>query len=409
MEASIESARPPARPQATVAAWAQSVEQAIASQQWHGAWRALIDAALPAETAVQQSLLTALDAWDGLAADSGAEPRRALVQQAFDALHAAHAPGQALQADSAPPSAHRAYRAHRILGRQLVKRYRRGGFALGPVDVAVEPGTILGLVGENGNGKTTLLRLLAADLAPDAGQLDWGVPAADAYLLRTQLAYIPQRPAVWSGRLMDHLQFAARSHGAVGPRNICLVQLVIAQLGLRAFRGHQWKQLSSGYKMRFELARALLCRPRVLLLDEPLANLDINAQQTLLTDLQSLARSPWQPMALVLSSQQLYEVEKVADQVLFLEQGQPRSVQQSFAAMQGCAIEFETGWAMAQLKPWLDRLPSHTHQLSGQTHIVSFHVPFTAAQFLAQAVQAQMPVRYFRDITASTRRLFVRD
>ena len=72
-------------------------------------------------------------------------------------------------------------------------------------------------------------------------------------------------------------------------------------------------------------------------------------------------------------------------------------------------IEFETGWAMAQLKPWLDRLPSHTHQLSGQTHIVSFHVPFTAAQFLAQAVQAQMPVRYFRDITASTRRLFVRD
>ena len=114
-------------------------------------------------------------------------------------------------------------------------------------------------------------------------------------------------------------------------------------------------------------------------------------------------------MALVLSSQQLYEVEKVADQVLFLEQGQPRSVQQSFAAMEGCAIEFETGWAMAQLKPWLDRLPSHTHQLSGQTHIVSFHVPFTAAQFLAQAVQAQMPVRYFRDITASTRRLFVRD
>lgn len=403
MESSIESTRPPTPPQSAVAAWAQSVEQAIGSQQWHGAWRALIDAALPADTAVQQRLLDALDAWDGLAADGGAEPRRTLVQQAFDALHAAHAPGQALLAESAPS------RAYRVQGRQLVKRYRRGGFALGPVDVAVEPGTILGLVGENGNGKTTLLRLLAADLTPDAGQLDWGVPAADAYLLRTQLAYIPQRPAGWGGRLMDHLQFAARSHGAVGHRNICLVQLVIAQLGLRAFRGHQWKQLSSGYKMRFELARALLCRPRVLLLDEPLANLDINAQQTLLTDLQSLARSPWQPMALVLSSQQLYEVEKVADQVLFLEQGQPRSVQQSFAAMAGCAVEFETGWPMAQLQPWLDQMPAHTHQLSGQTHIVSFHVPFTAAQFLAQAVQSQMPLRYFRDITASTRRLFVRD
>lgn len=67
MESSIESAPPPGPWQACVAtcvaAWAQSVEQAIASQQWHGAWRALIDAALPAETAVQQSLLTALDAW----------------------------------------------------------------------------------------------------------------------------------------------------------------------------------------------------------------------------------------------------------------------------------------------------------------------------------------------------------
>ena len=200
----------------------------------------------------------------------------------------------------------------------------------------------------DGGHQQVFAAIKAADqTAADAALNGRMLPAADAYLLRTQLAYIPQRPAVWSGRLMDHLQFAARSHGAVGPRNICLVQLVIAQLGLRAFRGHQWKQLSSGYKMRFELARALLCRPRVLLLDEPLANLDINAQQTLLTDLQSLARSPWQPMALVLSSQQLYEVEKVADQVLFLEQGQPRSVQQSFTAMQGCAIEFETGWAMA--------------------------------------------------------------
>ena len=407
MEASIESARPPARPQATVAAWAQSVEQAIASQQWHGAWRALIDAALPAETAVQQSLLTALDAWDGLAADSGAEPRHALVQQVFDALHAAHAPGQALQADSAPPSAHRAYRAHRILGRQLVKRYRRGGFALGPVDVAVEPGTILGLVGENGNGKTTLLRLLAADLAPDAGSWTGAflppmptccAPSSPISPAPGRLERAPDGPSAirraqpWRRGPTQHLPGTA-GHRAAGAARLPGPPVETAVLGLQdALR---W--------------RAPCSAGRALLLDEPLANLDINAQQTLLTDLQSLARSPWQPMALVLSSQQLYEVEKVADQVLFLEQGQPRSVQQSFAAMQGCAIEFETGWAMAQLKPWLDRLPSHTHQLSGQTHIVSFHEPFTAAQFLAQAVQAQMPVRYFRDITASTRRLFVRD
>src|SRR5260221_3458505 len=69
--------------------------------------------------------------------------------------------------------------------------------------------------------------------------------------------------------------------------------------------------------------------------------------------------------------------------VLFLEQGQPRSVQQSFAAMEGCAIEFETGWAMAQLKPWLDRLPSHTHQLRDRksTRLNSSHTVISYAVF----------------------------
>src|SRR5256885_16759515 len=89
-------------------------------------FRSLIDAALPAETAVQQSLLTALDAWDGLAADSGAEPRRALVQQAFDALHAAHAPGQALQADSAPRSEERRVgKSVDLGGRRIIKKKKR--------------------------------------------------------------------------------------------------------------------------------------------------------------------------------------------------------------------------------------------------------------------------------------------
>jgi ABC-2 type transport system ATP-binding protein len=279
------------------------------------------------------------------------------------------------------------------------------------VDVRVDPGRILGLVGENGNGKTTLLRILAADLAPDAGELDWGCDAAtarDAYGLRTRLVYIPQRPPSWGGRLLDHLHFAARSHGVAGARNDALVQLVIARLGLRAFRGHAWRQLSSGYKMRFELARALLCRPRVLLLDEPLANLDINAQQTLLTDLRDMARSRWQPMAMLLSSQQLYEVEKIADQVLFLEQGKPRNVAERFAQMAGCAIEFESPLGAAELAEKLTGLPPFELAHSGETRILSFHEAFGADAFLQHAVRVGLPLTYFRDITHSTRRLFVR-
>lgn len=383
--------------------WALAAEHALGAGQWHGAWCTLLDAALPVPPSVQQQVLASLDAWDALPAQAPAAQRAALLHTALAAVRGAHHHTHSATLTAA------GRQARRVQGSGLVKRFRKGAFTLGPVDVQVAPGHILGLVGENGNGKTTLLRLLAADLAPDAGQLDWGATARDPYALRSQLAYIPQRPHPWGGRLMDHLQFAARSHGVVGEANRCLVELVIARLSLRPFRGHQWKQLSSGYKMRFELARALLTQPCVLLLDEPLANLDINAQQTLLSDLQSLARSPWRPMALVLSSQQLYEVEKVADAVLFLEHGQPRSVQERFAQMAGCAIEFETSWPEPILSAWLGQLPPHTHQVNGHTHIVSFQGDTSAADFLRAAVDAGLPLGYLRDITDSTRRLFVKD
>ena len=401
------------------ASWADAVQVAMASQQWHAAWNGVLDAAMPLATQDQQQVLQALDAWDALGgaqsaqgapAEQGAgspSARHAVLARVLQHVvqaHAANPSGDSPQADSQRtkgPALH-------VHARGLRKKYTRGGFTLGPVDVRVNPGEILGLVGENGNGKTTLLRILAADLAPDAGELDWGCDARDVHRLRSQLIYVPQRPPKWGGRLLDHLAFAARSHGVAGERNHSLVQLVIARLGLRAFRSHQWAQLSSGYKMRFELARALLCSPHVLLLDEPLANLDINAQQTLLTDLRDMARSPWQPMAMLLSSQQLYEVEKIADRVLFLEQGQPRNVAERFAQMAGCAIEFESPLAQAELAAKLQGLPAFELAHSGETRIISFHEAFDANAFLRHAVDTQLPLSYFRDITHSTRRLFVR-
>lgn len=381
-------------------AWINAVHAAVAGGQWHAAWRGVLDAAMPLKVPAQRRVLQVLDAWDALDhAEGPAEARRALLARALQAVAEGHAHGA---------HADEANRARHVHAQGVAKRYRRGGFSLGPVDVRVEPGQILGLVGENGNGKTTLLRILAADLAADAGTLDWGCDGRDVHRLRTQLVYIAQRPPKWGGRLLDHLAFAARSYGVAGERNHTLVQIVLARLGLRAFRGHAWAQLSSGYKMRFELARALLCAPRVLLLDEPLANLDINAQQTLLADLREMARSPWRPIAMLLSSQQLYEVEKIADQVLFLEHGQPRNLAERFAQMAGCAVEFESPLDDAALAAKLHGLPSFELVRSGETRILSFHAAFDANAFLRHACAVNLPLTYWRDITQSTRRLFVR-
>ena len=180
--------------------------------------------------------------------------------------------------------------------------------------------------GENGNGKTTLLRILAHDLSYNAGEISYCFkqkPEND-YDLRTKLAYIPQRTNKWQGSLKDNLKFTLACYGTPPEENELRTLLMIARLGLWKYKDLNWNALSSGYKMRFELARTLLRRPELLLLDEPLGNLDVLAQQVILEDLKMIANSVNHPIALILSSQQLFEVEKVSDKVIFLKNGQYR-------------------------------------------------------------------------------------
>ncbi len=79
--------------------------------------------------------------------------------------------------------------------------------------------------------------------------------------------------------------------------------------------------MSGGYRTRFELAKALISRPKLLILDEPLAPLDVLAQLLFLRDVKELAASKRQPLAVIISSQHLYEIEAVADKLVFLNDG----------------------------------------------------------------------------------------
>ena len=208
---------------------------------------------------------------------------------------------------------------------EIVKTYsQKGGFKLGPVSTTLKAGEITGIVGENGNGKTTLLRILARLLSYNTGTLDYhfdGNAITEDYLIKHQIAYIPQRLESWQGTLRENLQYAASIHNIVGDENEKIVEFVIHRMGLSNFAHLGWKELSSGYKLRFELAKMLVWSPKVLVLDEPLANLDINAQEWILQDFKSMANSIKNPVSVILSSQQLHEVEHVADNIIFLRNG----------------------------------------------------------------------------------------
>lgn len=299
-----------------------------------------------------------------------------------------------------------------LVVQNLIKAYTQSHFALGPISFDISEGEIIGLVGENGNGKTTLLRSLCGELVPTNGKINYLFDYKDEYDLRSQLIYIPQRTKDWYGSLLSNLQFTAASYGILGEVNEHLVQLVIARMGLRGYRHLNWKSLSSGYKMRFELARMLLRKPKLLLIDEPLANLDILAQQVVLDDFRDIAKSPFRPLGIVLSSQQLYEVEKTSDRVIFLKKGQPQNadIKEGAAEFKEVAkfiVEFESDWQQEELRKVFATLELETLQIKGGTYIAVFPESISQERFLQIVVDNRIPLNYFRNISNSTRRFFL--
>lgn len=301
-----------------------------------------------------------------------------------------------------------------ITTKDLKKQYPRSAFAIGPIDIELKAGEIWGLVGENGNGKTSLLRVLAKDLQYDQGEISYEskLEKLDSYNLRTQLTYIPQRTPKWYGSLKSNLKFTASQYGLSGTENELTVLMYIIRFGLWKFRNHAWNELSSGYKMRFELARTFLRKPRLLLLDEPLANLDVLAQQVVLEDLKNLSQSLSNPLGIVLSSQQLFEVEKIADKLIFLKNGKPIYVNQNeekeaVTEDSQTILEMDLEIEKDKLSELLNPLSLQKITYNGGVYIVHIDRAGCVNEVLQILINQQVPIIYVRDISKSTRRFFI--
>jgi ABC-2 type transport system ATP-binding protein len=338
------------------------------------------------------------------------------LSQKYRALHEASQPNQAKellhsqtlqllqQIDAAlagPPH----QKTELVVCDQITKKYAHGNFSLSPVSLALSSGEILGVVGENGNGKTTLLRCLSGQLALDGGSVAFPqILQADAYTVRGYVAFIPQRIPKWYGLLKDNLHFSASLSGLKESENELMVDFMIERLGLGPYAHLNWDRISSGYRTRFELARILLFKPGLLILDEPLANLDINAQQTVLTDLRFLAKSAYHSLGVILSSQQLHEVEKVADRVLFIKNGacQMHGPQEQSASE--TVLEIESAAERDVLAGVLESL-SVKIQFNGGYYTL-FCGQNSAETILKQLINSNIPLKYYRDISHSTKRFF---
>jgi ABC-2 type transport system ATP-binding protein len=209
---------------------------------------------------------------------------------------------------------------------------------------------------------------------------------------------------------MDNLQFTSAHYGFKGKENFLWTEMICARMGLRAFRTYTWNRISSGYKMRFELAKTLLKKPEILLLDEPLANLDVLAQQVILEDLRFLAQSERMPLGIILSSQQLYEVEKVSGQVIFLKQGKPKyQLIDSKSVDNGSVqlvLELESSASREMLQKIFEPLSLTNLSFNGGVYLLYFKEEISMSDVIIKLGESQIPVKYLRDISSSSRRFF---
>ena len=298
-----------------------------------------------------------------------------------------------------------------LVAEEVRKHYALGRFQLGPISLSIKKGQVYGLVGENGNGKTTLLRILARDLSYDSGVVKYYFterPKND-YDLRTKLIYIPQRTEKWYGSLKDNLKFTLSSYGIPAEENELRTLLMIARLGLWQYQHLDWNALSSGYKMRFELARTLLRQPEILLLDEPLGNLDVLAQQVILEDLKMIANSVNHPIALILSSQQLFEVEKISDKVIFLRNGQYTDNAEATTTEEAMPliVEIDTTNTREELMAVFKSFALEKLNYNGGVYVAYFRPNTEYSAVLEALGKAKIDLTYIRNISASTRRFFV--
>ncbi|MDC0672213.1 protein kinase domain-containing protein [Nannocystis radixulma] len=307
------------------------------------------------------------------------------------------------------------------LGKSFRARLTAETAVLWGVSLELRPGTITGVVGPNGCGKTTLLRIVGGQLAPSHGRLAYpqldaasaAGKAPDWPKIVPQIGYVAQRPARWFGRLADNLHRWAALHGVVGEENETEVEFYLHRLGLARHRNAGWSELSGGYRTRFELARVMVARPRLLILDEPLAPLDINSQETFLNDLRDMADMEGCQIPILLSSQHILEVESVADTVLCLDSaGRPR-FHGPARAIAGAADDrtFELDGALpaALLESLRHQVPLRAAYRSGERWIVRMAADIPRDRLIRAVLARTGALEYFRDITHSCLKFFRSD
>ena len=198
------------------------------------------------------------------------------------------------------------------------KTFANGTTALADVDLTILPGEFVSLLGPSGCGKSTLLKLIAGLVAPSLGEIDWPQSSYDAQgSPEPALGFVFQEPTLLPWRTAaDNVHLPLLLAGVEKKDARQRVDDALAQVGLSAFADLHPRQLSGGMKMRVSIARALVTRPKILLMDEPFAALDEITRSKLNDELLELFTR--QGLTVIFVTHSVYELVYLSSRIVVL-------------------------------------------------------------------------------------------
>jgi len=206
-----------------------------------------------------------------------------------------------------------------LLQLRAVSRVLAGRRVVADLNLSLDRGSVLGLLGVNGAGKSTTLRMIAGLLTPSSGQvLIGGVDLREEPAVARRLGFLPEQAPLYPElRVQEYLAFCARLRGLRGDAIAPAVSRIIERCGLGDVRRRLLGNLSKGFQQRVGLAQAIVHAPELVVLDEPASGLDpLQAVQ-----IRALVRELGQEHAVILSTHLLPDVQACCERVAILHEG----------------------------------------------------------------------------------------